>query len=215
MSAGDDPTHTQYSPAEIAVVVEEATARGTYVMAHAQGSVGIKNALRAGVRSIEHGVYLDDEAIDLFLAHDAVLVPTLVAPLAVIAEARRPGSGIPQTSIDKALRTVDVHRDSVAKAIAAGVTIAMGTDSGVGAHGRNLDELAQLAELGMGLEQALRSATSIAAGLIPDALVGRLADGYLADAVVVDGTLEHASDLGRISGAIRQVWQNGALVHGR
>ncbi|MGQ4268382.1 amidohydrolase family protein [Nocardiopsis changdeensis] len=210
LSPADDPRHSQFTEDEIRVIVEEAAAQGTYVMAHAQGSEGIKSALRAGVRSIEHGIYLDEEAIGLFLDRDAYLVPTLAAPLAVIERAQQPGSGLSQAVIDKAHRVVDTHRESVAKAIAAGVKVAMGTDSGVGPHGANLQELALLADLGMGLVDVLRASTSVAGELIRGAEVGRLAPGYAADAVVLDGELTEADQLALLPSLVRQVWKDGA-----
>ena len=84
LSARDNPAHAHFSPEELDVLVAEATAAGMYVMAHAQGADGIKNAVRAGIRSIEHGIFLDAEAIDLMLARGTWLVPTLVAPQGVI-----------------------------------------------------------------------------------------------------------------------------------
>src|SRR6185437_15196931 len=107
------------------------------VMAHAQATDGIKNALRAGVRSIEHGIYLDDEAIEMMLRNQAWLVPTLVAPRAVL-NAAGSGSQLPDGVAAKAREVIDEHAASFAKAVAAGVKIAMGTDSGVGPHGSNL-----------------------------------------------------------------------------
>jgi imidazolonepropionase-like amidohydrolase len=80
LSPRDDPRHSQFTPEELDILVTEATAQGRYVMAHAQGADGIKNAVRAGVRSIEHGIHLDDEAIDLMLERGTWLVPTLIAP---------------------------------------------------------------------------------------------------------------------------------------
>ena len=97
--AARQPTHGHLRPAELAVLVEEATAAGIFVMAHAQATDGIKNAVRAGIRSIEHGIYLDDEAIELMLQRGTWFVPTLVAPQGVIdaAEAgRRPGPRDPR-----------------------------------------------------------------------------------------------------------------------
>lgn len=84
LSARDDPSHAHFRPAELAVLVEEASAAGMPVMAHAQAADGIKNAVRAGIRSIEHGIFLDDEGIDLMLANGTWLVPTLVAPQGVL-----------------------------------------------------------------------------------------------------------------------------------
>src|SRR5246127_2087163 len=104
------------------------TAAGLPVMAHAQATDGIKNAVRAGVRSIEHGIYLDDEAIDLMLSTGAWLVPTLVAPHAVLSAAKA-GSQLPDGVLEKAQEVTTAHADAFARAVAAGVKIAMGTDS--------------------------------------------------------------------------------------
>ncbi|SHJ73818.1 Imidazolonepropionase [Nocardiopsis flavescens] len=215
LSPADDPRHSQFTADEIRVIVEEAEAQGAYVMAHAQGGEGIKRALRAGVRSIEHGIYLDEEAIGLFLDRDAYLVPTLAAPRAVIERAQEPGSGLPAAVVDKARRVVDTHQESVAEAIAAGVKVAMGTDSGVGPHGSNLAELALLADLGMGLEDVLRASTSVAGELIRGVRVGRLAPGHAADAVVLDGELTDAAGLAALPSTVRQVWQGGTEVFTR
>ncbi|MDT0329808.1 amidohydrolase family protein [Nocardiopsis sp. DSM 44743] len=215
LSPADDPRHSQFTEDEIRVIVEEAAAQGAYVMAHAQGSEGIKSALRAGVRSIEHGIYLDEEAIGLLLDRGAYLVPTLSAPLAVIERAERPGSGLSQAVIDKAHRVVDTHRESVANAVAAGVKVAMGTDSGVGPHGENLKELALMADVGMGLEEVLRASTSLAGELIRNARVGRLAPGHAADAVVLDGELTGTARLASLPAMVRQVWKDGEAAFTR
>lgn len=215
LSPSDDPRHSQFTEDEIRVIVEEAAAQGTYVMAHAQGSEGIKNALRAGVRTIEHGIYLDEEAIELFQERDAVLVPTLAAPLAVLAKADTGVSGLPPAVVAKARAVVERHRESVARAIEAGVTIGMGTDSGVGPHGENLQELSLLAELGMDLTGALRSATSIAGALVDaSGRTGVLAEGAHADVLVVDGDLGSAAQLSSLRASIRQVWKAGVLETG-
>ena len=211
LSPRDDPTHTQFSPAEIEVVVAEAAAAGRVVMAHAQGAAGIKNAVRAGVRSIEHGIYLDEEAIDLMLANKTWLVPTLVAPRAVVAAAAA-GARLPAAVVAKAQAVIEVHVESVRAAIGAGVEVAMGTDSGVGPHGSNLDELPLMQDCGMTPAQALASATSSAARLcgLQD-VTGRVAPGLMADLVVVEGD---ACELPGLRERIRQVWQGGRLVVG-
>jgi imidazolonepropionase-like amidohydrolase len=211
LSPRDDPRHSQFSPAELDVVVAEAAAAGLGVMAHAQGAAGIKNALRAGARSIEHGIYLDDEAIDLLVAREAWLVPTLVAPRAVLAAAAA-GAQLPPAVVSKAAEVSAVHVESVRRAAAAGVRIAMGTDSGVGPHGENLDELALMQECGMSREQVLVSATSEAARLCGLAdRTGRLEPGLAADLLVVDGD---ARTFDGLQERIRQVWQAGRLVVG-
>ena len=135
LSPRDDPRHAHFREDELEVLVTEATAAGIFVMAHAQATDGIKNAVRAGIRSIEHGIYLDDEAIDLMLSHGTWLVPTLVAPRGVIAAAEA-GRRIPEASLQKARQVIDIHRESFRKAVAAGVKIAMGTDSAVTAARR-------------------------------------------------------------------------------
>lgn len=212
LSPTTDPRHSQFTPAEIAVIVEEAGMQGKYVMAHAQGTAGIINALQAGVRTIEHGIYLTDEAIQLFIDSEAYLVPTLSAPLAVIRKGESGTSGLSQQVIDKAQRVAEDHRQSVARAIAAGVKIGMGTDAGVGAHGDNLEELSLIADAGMNLEQVLAASTSVPGELItPLDSVGRLAEKHLADVVVLTGLLESTEQLAGLRGMIGQVYQGGVL----
>lgn len=130
LSPADDPRNSQFTAWEIAVIVEEAESQGKYVMAHAQEIAGIVNALRAGVRTIEHGMYLAGEAIQMFLNSNAYLVPTLAAPQAVIRKAEAGGGGLSPQVLDKARRVVEVHRQSISKAVDVGVKIGMGTDSG-------------------------------------------------------------------------------------
>ncbi|HEX4702318.1 MAG TPA: amidohydrolase family protein [Pseudonocardiaceae bacterium] len=209
LSPRDDPRHSQFTPPELDVLVAEAGMQGRYVMAHAQGSEGIKNAVRAGIRSIEHGIYLDDEAIELMLANGTWLVPTLVAPVNVIRAAKA-GVALPPSVVRKAEDVVEVHAESVRRAVDAGVRIAMGTDSGVGPHGTNLEELPLLAGCGMTPANVLAATTSSAAELLGlGGELGRITPGYRADLVVVDGD---PYDLPGLAGRIRQVWQDGALT---
>jgi imidazolonepropionase-like amidohydrolase len=209
LSPRDDPRHSQFTPEELEVLVTEARMQGVHVMAHAQGSEGIKNAVRAGIRSIEHGIYLDDEAIELMLANGTWLVPTLVAPVNVIRAAAA-GASLPATVVRKAEEVVGVHTESVRRAVAAGVKIAMGTDSGVGPHGTNLEELPLMEACGMTPAEVLAATTSSAAELLGwgDEL-GRLTPGYRADVVVVGGD---ALDLPALAGNVREVWQDGIRV---
>jgi imidazolonepropionase-like amidohydrolase len=209
LSPGDDPRHAQFTRAELEVAVAEAAAMGKCVLAHAQGPAGIKNALLAGVRSIEHGIYLDDEAIELMLDSGAWLVPTLVAPIAVI-EAAEAGAGMAAAVLDKAREVARVHTDSVRRAAAAGVRIAMGTDSGVGPHGQNLRELELMAGCGMSPAQVLHAATGSAAALcqLTD-VTGRVAPGLAADLVTVAGDPFEFNDLPE---RITAVWQAGKLI---
>ncbi len=209
LSPRDDPRHSHFRDAEIAVMTEEATAAGIHVMAHAQGAGGIKAALRNGVRSIEHGIFLDDEAIEMMLQAGAWLVPTLHAPRAVIAAADA-GLPIPASSVEKARFVADAHTDSVRRAHEAGVRIAMGTDCGVGAHGSNLEELELMAEAGMSPLDTLHATTGSAAELLDVATDrGTIRPGQRADLVVVDGDPDDVTGLGK---RVRGVYLDGVEV---
>jgi imidazolonepropionase-like amidohydrolase len=211
LSPRDDPRHAHFRLDELEEFVAQATASHTYVMAHAQATDGIKNAVRAGIRSIEHGVFLDDQAIAMMLDRGTWLVPTLSAPLGVL-EAVEAGARMPAQMIRKAHEVVDIHRDSISRAIAAGVRIAMGTDSGVGPHGTNLRELQLMHEAGMKPEEALVATTSSAAELLRmDSELGTLETGKRADLVVVAGDPLDFTDLRE---RIEQVWKDGRLVAG-
>jgi len=185
MSPTDHPEFTQFSPEELAVIVQEAAfRRGVKVMAHAQGAEGIKNAIRAGIHSIEHGIFLDDECIELMLNHGTFLVPTLLAPVAVVEIAEQTGS-MPEYAVRKAKETIEIHRDSIARAYEAGVTIAMGTDAGVMPHGTNLRELGLMCSVGMSPMEAIVATTKTAALCLGwDDRVGTIETGKLADLVI-------------------------------
>jgi imidazolonepropionase-like amidohydrolase len=209
ISPRDDPRHAHFRPAELETLVEEATAASRFVMAHAQGADGIKNAIRAGIRSIEHGIYLDDEGIELMKERGTWLVPTLVAPQGVI-DAADAGVPLSPVVIDKARSVVDIHRDTFQRAVEAGVRIAMGTDSGVTPHGRNLRELRLMVDGGMSPAQALESTTRSAAQLMGlDADLGTIEPGKLADLVVVAGD---AYNIDTLADRIEQVWKAGERV---
>ncbi len=207
MSPGDDPRHSQFTPDEIRTIVDEAHAQGKYVMAHAQGTQGIVNAVEAGVRSIEHGIYLDEAAADLMRERGAFLVPTLLAPLQVVRMAEN-GVALAPSVVDKARAVIDRHRLAVSVAAAAGVPIAMGTDAGVGPHGENLDELSLLHDAGLSIEAALAAATSVAARLMRIDEIGRVADGAIADLVAFSGDLRR-DGLAGIGSRVTGVWKGG------
>ena len=198
LSTSDAPTSSQLTVEEIATAVYEAAAQEKRCMAHAQGSQGIKNALLGGVASIEHGVYLNDELIDLMLQKDIYLVPTLVAPLAVVEFAREHPDILPPMMAAKAKGVIEAHQKSFRRAVEAGVKVAMGTDSGVGRHGENGRELQLMVENGMTPMQAIVASTANAAQLLHlDGMVGTLEEGKVADVIVVDG--EVSSDIRRIA----------------
>ena len=211
LSPTDDPRHAHFRDDELTALVTEAAAADRWVMAHAQGADGIKAAVRAGVRSIEHGIYLDDEAIGLMLDRGTWLVPTLVAPRGVLAAAAA-GVAIPEAAQRKAAEVAEVHADSFRRAVAAGVKVAMGTDSGITAHGRNLAELELMAKGGMGPAEVLAATTSGAAELLGVAgELGTLEAGKRADVVVVDGD---PFELATLGDRIAAVIQDGRLVAG-
>ena len=184
LSPTDHPSFTQFSPEELDVIVREAAYRGGIkVMAHAQGSEGIKNAVRAGVRSIEHGIYLDDEAIELMLERGTFLVPTIIAAVAVLETGEE--SGMPEYAIHKVRDVVGAHKDSISRAHKAGVKIAMGTDAGVMPHGTNLRELGLMVEVGMTPMEAIVATTKTAAECLGwHDRIGTLQAGKLADIII-------------------------------
>ena len=211
LSPRDKPQQPGFDVEEIEAIVAEAAAAGLWVMSHAQSTVGIKNAVRAGVRSIEHGIYLDDEAIALMLERGAYLVPTLVAPLGVIRAADS-GAPIPEVAVAKAREVVEAHRDSFRRAAEAGVKVAMGTDAGVVPHGTNLEELQLMADGGMSAEDVLVATTRTAAELMGlERELGTIEPGKRADLVVVSGDPLEFGDLER---RIERVYQDGRLVAG-
>ena len=211
LSPRDDPRHAHFDLDELRVCVAEARAGGLEVMAHAQGTDGIKNAVRAGIRSVEHGVYLDDEAISMMIEAGTWLVPTLVAPQGVLAAAEA-GAAMPEAAVRKAREGIEAHRDSFQRAAAAGVRIAMGTDSGVTPHGENLRELALMAEGGMKPEDVLVATTSSAAELLGlEGELGTVEPGKRADLVLVEGD---PFDFRRLPDAVRAVWKDGVRVRG-
>lgn len=212
LSPRDNPRHAHFRPDELAVLMAEATAAGLPVMAHAQATDGIKAAVQAGVRSVEHGIYLDDEAIAMMLEAGTWLVPTLIAPVSVV-EAAKNGAQLPDGVVAKAEAVIGAHNASFAAAVAAGVKVAMGTDSGVGPHGSNLRELALMAAGGMAPQDVLVATTSSAAELLGvHADSGTLAPGKVADIVILAGD---PFDFAHFKDNIRAVYSGGRLVRGQ
>jgi imidazolonepropionase-like amidohydrolase len=212
LSPRDNPRHAHFRTDELAALMAEATAAGLPVMAHAQATDGIKAAVRAGVRSVEHGIYLDDEAIAMMLEAGTWLVPTLIAPVSVV-EAAKNGAQLPHGVLAKAEAVIEAHKASFAAAAAAGVKVAMGTDSGVGPHGSNLRELELMTAGGMTPAEVLAATTSSAAELLGVAAdTWTLAPGKLADIVVLAGD---AFDFARFKENIRAVYSGGRLVRGQ
>jgi imidazolonepropionase-like amidohydrolase len=185
LSRGDSPGAPQYSVEELKVLVEEAHAAGRKVAAHAHGAQGIKNAVIAGVDSIEHGSLIDDEGIKLMVAKGTWLVADIYNDDYLLGKAVE--FKLPQESIDKEKALGQLQRDNFAKAVKAGVKVAYGTDAGVYPHGDNGKQFFYMVKYGLSPAQAIRSATSDAASLLDKAnSVGKVAPGMYADMIAVE-----------------------------
>lgn len=186
MTPGVDPRSPSFSEDELRAGVEEAHKAFRVVGAHAQATAGIKNAIRAGVDSIEHGVWLDEEAIGLMVEHGTYLVPTLTAPHHIAHGGL--DAGIPPYAVEKGWQVLQAHIDSYQAALRAGVRVAMGTDQGTPMNrpGQNAQEILRLAEYGLKPEEAILAATARAADLLGLAEeCGRIREGLAADLVVL------------------------------
>ena len=170
----------QMTDAEMKAIVDTGHSFGRKVTAHAHGKEGIDAALRAGVDSIEHGSFIDDETVKLFKAEGAALVPTAVAPIAALAQARRGDAPAPQLA--KAEEAAAAHAASITRAIKGGVRILFGTDSGVAPHGENAKEFALMVKAGMTPAQAIKSATVDNAAEV-DRPIGAILPGRDADII--------------------------------
>ena len=213
LSPGDLPDTPQFTVEEIAVAVYEAGVHRKHVLAHAMSAQGIKNALHAGVRSIEHGCLLDEEGVALLKAKDAYLVPTLKAPRDVVATAATNPGAIPDEMVRKGMRVSRYHDAALRAAVEAGVNVAFGTDAGVGAHGENAGEFQLLVDNGMTPMQAICSATSVASRLLEiDGVVGTVEQGKVADLVAVSG--DPLADIGILADPerIKVVVHDGVLA---
>ena len=196
---------------EMKAIVETAHNLGRKVAAHSHAADGTRAALIAGVDSIEHGSFLDDETIALFKKTGAYLVPTELAPVAALAQAR--AGALPPATIPKAEAAAAAMQSSHRKAYKAGVKFAFGTDSGVSKHGRNGEEFALLVSaVGMTPLDAIRSATVTAADLLGRDDIGTIAPGKAADIIAVTGSpLEDVKRLEKVEFVMRR----GVVAKGR
>lgn len=174
------------TPDEMRAIIDTAHMLGRKVAAHSHATEGTRAALEAGVDSIEHGTFLDDETIRLFKTRGAYLVPTEIAPVAALAQAR--GGALPPATIAKAESAAAAMAGSHRRAYAAGVKVAFGTDTGVSKHGDNATEFALLVQNGLTPAQAIAAATSGAADLLGRDDIGTLAPGKTADIIAVRGS---------------------------
>jgi imidazolonepropionase-like amidohydrolase len=210
LTPGVVPTQTALQPDELEQVAREAHNAGRRAACHAIGNEGIKNAIRAGIDSIEHGFYLDDEALELALDRGTVLVPTLIAVNQIVNNGKT--GAMPAWVVEKAESESGHHRESFAAAVRSGMKVAAGTDAGTpfNPHTYLPQELALMVDYGMRPMDAIVAATRNAAenlGLAPD--VGTLEVGRLADIVVVDG--DPSSDI-TAAGRVRFVMKDGVLA---
>jgi imidazolonepropionase-like amidohydrolase len=208
LTPGTSPDEAQMSLEELAAAVETARQAGKKVAAHAHGSSGMKQAVRAGVHSIEHATLMDVEAGELMKRHGVFMVPTLSA-LATTAACRR-GCGIPDSAREKAKAMTRRHQASFRQAHQGGVAIAMGTDAGTpfNHHGSNTQELERMVALGMTPMEAIMASTSAAATLIGlDHSLGTIEKGKQADLILVDGSplkkIDCLQDRSRIVGVMK------------
>jgi imidazolonepropionase-like amidohydrolase len=186
MTPGVNPEDAHYSAEEMAAGIAEGLRFHRKCASHAQGAEGILNAVRGGVASIEHGIFMTDECIQEMLARQTALVPTLAALNNILGNAQ---NGIPAYVVDKAHRVAERHRDSIRRFHRAGGRIAMGTDAGTpyNLHGHNAMELEYMVEVGIPAQDAILSATRNAADLLELPEQGRIQPGADADLVVVNG----------------------------
>jgi imidazolonepropionase-like amidohydrolase len=187
LSLADDVDTPQLTQDEMNALIDEAHALKRKVAAHAHGAEAAKRAIRAGVDSIEHGSFLDDEALDMMKQHGTYYVPTLMA-LQGLSEQMQSGMYIPPPVRAKAeLAMTSLHK-TFQKALAKNIKIGLGTDAGVYPHGRNAEEFHQMADLGMKPVDALKAGTSVDAELLGlAARIGTLEAGKSADIVAVPG----------------------------
>ena len=186
LTEGTKPGTSEYTEEQIRAAVEQAAEYGTFVAAHAHGAEGIKRAVRAGVRSIEHGSLMDDEAIALMKERGTWLVADIYNGDYIAKTGRE--QGWPQEILRKNDETTETQRAGFRKAVAAGVRIAYGTDSGVYPHRFAARQLPYMVRYGMTPLQAIRSATLSAAELMGwEDRVGSLTAGKLADIIAVPG----------------------------
>jgi imidazolonepropionase-like amidohydrolase len=187
LSPTDDVDTPQLTQEELNAIVDEAHALRRKTAAHAHGAEAAKRAIRAGIDSIEHGTFLDDEDLDMMKQRGTYLVPTLMA-LQGIQEQFDRGVYIPPAIAAKARAAMTSLHSTFQRALAKGVNIGLGTDAGVYPHGRNAEEFHQMVDLGMKPVDALKAGTSADADLLGLAdKIGTLESGKLADVVAVPG----------------------------
>lgn len=211
-----EPGSEQFTEEELRAGVEEAHKAGKKTATHAMGTRGILNALKAGIDSIEHGVYLDDETVSIMVKRKTPLIPTISALYNI--ESKGVEAGIPEYAVQKTIKVKPFHLESIRMAREAGVPVAMGTDAGTpfNMHGENLGEVKLLVDYGgfspMG---AIEAGTRIAARVLGlEKELGTVAEGKIADLVMVEGNPLDNMDVLLNQKSIWLVMQGGKIVKG-
>lgn len=187
MSDGDEPGAAEMTYDEMRAACEIAEMHGKTSTAHAHGAKGIKNAIRAGITSIEHGMLIDDEGIDMLVEHGTYLVPTIIAAYRIVEHGVE--AGIPADNVRKAKLCLENHNDHLKVMVKKGVKIAFGTDTGTpySKHGEQAFEFQLMEQAGIPAVQILQSATKVCSEMIKkDNIIGTIEEGKLADIVAFD-----------------------------
>ncbi|MGH8028400.1 MAG: metal-dependent hydrolase family protein, partial [Arenimonas sp.] len=208
LTAGTEPGESEFTEAQIRAAVEAAKRHGTFVAAHAHGAQGIKDAVRAGVRTIEHGSLIDDEGIALMVKHGTWLDADIYNGDYIDTVGRQAGWG--EEIMRKNIETTDAQRAGFRKAVAAGVRMSYGTDAGVYPHGDNARQFKYMVHYGLTPMQAIQSATINGAIVLGrEQEIGSIAPGKAADLIAVTGDpLADVEVLRRVDGVIK----DGVLV---
>ncbi|WP_169566809.1 metal-dependent hydrolase family protein [Sneathiella limimaris] len=211
MTPGVNPEDAHYSAEEMKAGVHEANRFHRSTASHAQGAEGIMNAVNAGITSIEHGIFMDQECLDAMLERGTYLVPTLAAVKNII---NNKDNGIPAYAVEKSLRVYDRHQESFSMFYKAGGKIAMGTDAGTpfNLHGKNAMELAYMVECGMSPIDSLKAATSVGHACMQYEDRGQIKEGFKADMLIVNGNPEADIMMAADPANHKSVIKNGKLV---
>ena len=214
MTPGVDPEDAHYSAEEMAAGVAEGHRFHKPCASHAQGTEGILNAVRGGIDSIEHGIFMSEKCIEEMLERGTYLVPTLAALKHILGAG---DTGIPGYVLEKAARVSETHQKSIKMFYEAGGRIAMGTDAGTpfNHHGENAQELRYMVDVGISPMDAITFSTANAADLMRLEKTGRVQEGAVADLLVVDGNPLEDIDAVADSARHRLVIKRGVAVHAR